>query len=40
VGKDADLEIGRILAEASNSAYQGTTEKGLGQVLATFGKYF
>lgn len=37
---EADLEIGRILAEATNSGFQGTTEKSLANVLTTFGKYF
>lgn len=40
VGKEADLEIGRILAEATNSAFEGTTDSSLAKVLATFGKYF
>ena len=37
---EADLEIGRILAEATHSAFQGTTAESLANVLATFGKYF
>ena len=37
---DADGEIGRILAEATSSAYVQTTERSLENVLATFGKYF
>lgn len=37
---DADLEVGRILAEATGSAYQGATEAGLAAVLEKFGKYF
>jgi Ca-activated chloride channel family protein len=37
---EADLEIGRILAEATHSAFQGTTERSLANVLGTFGKYF
>jgi hypothetical protein len=40
VGGDADLEIGRILAEATGSAFQGTTDKDLAKVLETFGRYF
>jgi len=40
LGADADLEIGRILAEATGSAYQGATEKDLAAVLEKFGKYF
>jgi Ca-activated chloride channel family protein len=37
---EADLEVGRILAEATGSAYQGTTESSLAAVLERFGKYF
>lgn len=37
---EGDLEIGRILAEATGSAYQGTTDVGLAGVLEKFGKYF
>jgi hypothetical protein len=37
---DADLEVGRILAEATGSAYQGTAENDLAAVLEKFGKYF
>ena len=37
---DADLEIGRILAEATGSAFQGATEAGLAAVVEKFGKYF
>jgi hypothetical protein len=40
IGKDADLEVGRILAEATHSAYQSTTESTLKSVLEMFGKYF
>lgn len=37
---DADLEIGRVLAEATHSTFRGTTDKNLAAVLETFGKYF
>ncbi len=40
IGKDADLEVGRMLAEATGAAYQGTTEKSLSGVIETFGAYF
>jgi Ca-activated chloride channel family protein len=40
IGKDADLEIGRILAEATHSAYRSTTADNLASVLELFGKYF
>jgi len=40
IGADADLEIGRILAEATHSAYRATTDKTLAAVLEAFGKYF
>ncbi len=40
IGQDADYEIGRILAEATKSAYYETTEASLAAVLESFGKYF
>jgi hypothetical protein len=40
IGGDADLEIGRMLAEATHSAYRGTTAGILASVLEAFGKYF
>ena len=40
IGADADLEVGRILAEATHSAYRGTTAGTLASVLEAFGKYF
>jgi hypothetical protein len=40
LGDDADLEIGRILAEATGSAYRGVAEKDLAAVIENFGKYF
>ena len=40
IGSDADLEVGRILAEATHSAYRATTADTLATVLEAFGKYF
>jgi Ca-activated chloride channel family protein len=40
IGKDADMEIGRMLAQATGAEFQGATEKDLGKVLETFSKYF
>ncbi|HZO25529.1 MAG TPA: VWA domain-containing protein, partial [Chloroflexota bacterium] len=40
IGDDADLEVGRILAEATHSAYRATTADTLAAVLEKFGKYF
>jgi Ca-activated chloride channel family protein len=40
IGSDADLQIGRILAEATHSAYRASTKDNLASVLETFGKYF
>ncbi len=37
---DADLHMGRMLAEAARSAFKGATEKDLARVLEEFGKYF
>jgi hypothetical protein len=37
---DADMEIGRIIAEATGSAYLGATPENLAQVLEQFAKYF
>ena len=37
---DADMEIGRMLAEATGAEFQGVTEKDLASVLAEFSKYF
>ena len=37
---DADLEIGRIIAEATGAEFRGVTEEDLANVLAVFGKYF
>jgi hypothetical protein len=40
IGSDADLEVGRILAEATHSAFRATTADNLASVLEAFGKYF
>ncbi len=40
IGNDADVEIGRVLAEATGVEFQGVTEADLANVLAEFGKYF
>ena len=40
IGEDVDLEVGRMLAEASGAEFQGTTEKDLANVIEAFGKYF
>jgi Ca-activated chloride channel family protein len=37
---EADVQVGRILAEATGAEYQGTTEEDLAGVLEQFGKYF
>ena len=37
---DADLEIGRIIAEATGAEFRGTTDEDLANVLEAFGKYF
>jgi hypothetical protein len=37
---DADLNVGRILAQATGAEFQGTSEKDLAQVIAAFSKYF
>ncbi|MBI4595092.1 MAG: VWA domain-containing protein [Candidatus Tectomicrobia bacterium] len=40
LGADADIEVLRILAEATNSTFNKATEKDLAQILERFGKYF
>jgi Ca-activated chloride channel family protein len=37
---EADIEVGRILADLTGAEYQGTSEVDLANVLAEFGKYF
>ncbi|MBI4492237.1 MAG: extracellular solute-binding protein [Chloroflexi bacterium] len=39
-GDDADLEVLRLLAEATNSTFNRATDKDLADVLERFGKYF
>ena len=40
VGKDADLEIGRMSAQATGAEYQATPEEELAKVIDTFKGYF
>ncbi|MBI4233067.1 MAG: extracellular solute-binding protein [Chloroflexi bacterium] len=40
IGEDADMQIGRMLAEATGAEFQGVTENDLAQVLEEFSKYF
>lgn len=40
IGKDADMEVGRMLAQATGAEFQGVTEKDLAQLLEEFSKYF
>ena len=40
IGKDADIQIGRLLAEATGAEFQGATEKDLAKVLEAISKYF
>ncbi len=40
IGQDADMQIGRLIAQATGAEFQGTTEKDLATVLASFSKYF
>ena len=40
IGEGADMEIGRLLAEATGAEFQGVTEDDLATVLAEFSKYF
>src|SRR5262249_16787979 len=37
---DADIQVGRLLAEATGAEFQGATEKDLAAVLEQFSKYF
>jgi hypothetical protein len=37
---EADLQVGRIIAEATGAEYEGTTEEDLAAVLTEFGDYF
>ena len=40
IGDDADMEVGRLLAEASGAEFQGVAEKDLAEVLEEYSKYF
>ena len=40
IGDDADLQVGRLLAEATGAEFQGVTEEDLANVLEEFSKYF
>ena len=40
IGADADLDVGRVLAEATGAEFQGVTEEDLANVLAEFSGYF
>ena len=40
IGKDADMEVGRMLAQATGAEFQGVADKDLAQLLEEFSKYF
>ena len=40
IGADADLEVGGMLAGATDAEFQGVTEEDLAKVLEEFSKYF
>ena len=40
IGDDVDFDVGRGLAEATNSCYEGAAEKDVPRVIEKFGKYF
>ena len=40
IGENADIEVGRMLAEATGAEFQGTTEEDLANLLEEFSKYF
>jgi Ca-activated chloride channel homolog len=40
IGNGADMQIGRMLAEATQAEFQGVADKDLAKVLEEFGKYF
>ena len=40
IGEDADMEVGRMLAEATLAEFQGVTEDDLASVLEEFSGYF
>jgi Ca-activated chloride channel family protein len=40
IGADADLNIGRLLAEATGAEFQGVTDEDFARLLEEFSKYF
>ena len=40
IGEDVDIEVGRMLAEATGAEFEVTTEEALANVIERFGKYF
>jgi len=40
IGDDADMDIGRMLAEATGAEFQGVKDADLANVLEEFSKYF
>ena len=40
IGDDADLDAGRVLAQATGAEFQGVAEEDLARVLEEFSKYF
>ena len=40
IGEDADLEVGRLLAQATGAEFQGVVEEDLASVLEEYSKYF
>ena len=40
IGERVDIQVGRMLAEASGAEYVGSTEEDLAKVIEAFGKYF
>ena len=40
IGEDLDLEVGRLLAEASGAEYEGAAEQDLPKVIEKFRGYF
>ena len=40
IGDDADLDVGRLLAQATGAEFQGVTEEDLANLLEEFSKYF
>jgi hypothetical protein len=40
IGEDADIQIGRLLAQATGAEFEATTEEALANLLEEFGIYF